>query len=174
MLLLDVLFSTHFGLFLRATGDNEFMVRRLGVNTDWPFLIGIGLGNLLVAVSGALVAQSQGFTDINMGVGLIVIGLAAIIIGEAVTTALASLRKRFARGEESKVVRGIWLLPWETFTEISAALVGSFLYFLIIAVCLRLGLAPTDLKLATGVLVIVGIALRFRGPTVETYQRGKL
>jgi putative ABC transport system permease protein len=174
MLLLDLLFSTNLGLFLRATGDNEFMVRGLGINTDWPLLIGIGLGNLLVAVSGALVAQSQGFADINMGVGLIITGLAAIIIGESVGSALAPLGKWFARGKKSRNGGGIQLLPWETFKEISAALVGSFLYFLIIAICLRLGLAPTDLKLATGILVIAGIALRFRGTTVETYLRAKL
>lgn len=175
LLALALLFSTYWGLWLRATGDNEFMVRGLGVNTNWPFLLGIGFGNLLVALSGALVAQSQGFADINMGVGLIIIGLGAIIIGESLTAAVAALAARvIGFGKLRRFSAPLWLLPWDTFGEIGAALAGSFLYFLIIAICLRLGLAPTDLKLATGILVIAGIALRFGGPTIETYQRGKL
>lgn len=164
---------TKLGLFIRATGDNEFMVRSQGVNTDWVFIIGIGLSNSLIAFSGAMVAQSQGFADVNMGVGMIITALAALIIGESFVSVIQSLKRKFIKksfsGNEKKSQ-----LPWDTFNEFLAAILGSFLYFLIIAICLQLGLAPTDLKLATGILVIIGIALRFKQTTGETYQKAKL
>ena len=168
---------TRLGLFLRAAGDNEFMVRGLGVNTNWLFLIGLGLSNALVAVSGALVAQHQGFADISMGTGLIITGIAALIIGESLLAGLASVRRLFGKSNPQANTEppvATRLLPWKTFGEFTAAATGAFLYFLIIAICLRLGLAPTDLRLATGVLVIVGIGLQLRGPMVETYARGRL
>ncbi len=173
MVLLQLFFCTNLGLLLRATGDNEFMVRGLGVNTDWPFFLSIGLANMLVASSGALVAQSQGFADINMGVGLIVTGLAAVIIGESLLD-LRLVASFLSKPIGTRTMRRIRLLPWDSFGQIAAGLVGSFVYFVILAICLRLGLAPTDLKLATGILVIVGIAFRFRGLTVETFHRSKL
>jgi len=177
LLVLCYLFITRLGLFIRATGDNEFMVRCQGVNTNWLYLIGIGLANALVALSGALVVQNQGFADINMGVGMIITALAALIIGESLLSAILSI-KLWIRPRNSNSsnehISGVRLLPWETFGGLFAALLGGFMYFLIIAICLRLGLAPTDLRLATGVLVILGIALRFKGPLVETYVRGKL
>jgi putative ABC transport system permease protein len=173
LLLLGVLFCTRPGLFIRATGDNEFMVRGLGVNTNWTILLGIGLANMLVATSGALVAQSQGFADISMGVGLIITGLAAVIIGESLMNVLSPLWRLLVLGNRSEIIRGSWMVPWRTFAAIGAALVGSIVYFVIIAVCLRLGLAPTDLRLATGILVILGVSIRFGKPVVETYQRGK-
>lgn len=167
---------TRLGLFLRATGDNEFMVQSLGVNTNWLYLIGLGLSNALVAASGAFVAQHQGFADISMGTGLIITGIAALIIGESLMAGISSLRRLFFGKPQAndKVPSGVSLLPWKTFGELTAAAIGAFLYFLIIAICLRLGLAPTDLRLATGVLVIIGIGLQLRGPTVETYARGRL
>jgi putative ABC transport system permease protein len=165
---------TRIGLFLRATGDNEFMVMMQGKNTDWIFIAGIGLANAFVAASGALVVQNQGFADINMGIGLIITALAALIIGESALSTLASLVALVKSSiMRTAAMARVILLPWETFKEIAAALVGAFLYFLIIAFCLRLGLAPTDVKLATGILVILGIAFRFKGPMVETYVRGK-
>jgi putative ABC transport system permease protein len=168
---------TRLGLFLRATGDNEFMVQGLGVNTNWLYLICLGLSNSLVAISGALVAQNQGFADISMGIGLIITGIAALIVGESLLSAVALIRRLLVKTSHNgggDVPSGFRLLPWNTFGELSAAALGAFVYFLIVAVCLRLGLAPTDLKLATGVLVIVGIGLQLRGPTVETYARGRL
>ncbi len=162
---------TRLGLFIRATGDNEFMVRSQGVNTDWVFIIGIGLSNALIAFSGAMVAQSQGFADVSMGIGMIITALAALIIGESFVSVIQTLKRRLLKGnDETKKSH----LPWDTFNEFFAALLGSFLYFLIIAICLQLGLAPTDLKLATGILVIIGIALRFKKTTSETYQKAKL
>lgn len=167
---------TRIGLFVRATGDNEFMVQSLGVNTNWLYLLGLGLSNALVALSGALIAQNQGFADITMGTGLIITGIAALIVGESLFSTIGLICRSLGRkdapiGQAPKPYR---LLPWKTFGEIGAAAVGSFLYFLIVGFCLRLGLAPTDLKLATGVLVIVGLALQMRGPTVETHLRGRL
>lgn len=176
-LALCYLSATRLGLFLRATGDNEFMVRGLGVNTNWLYLIGLGLSNALVAVSGALVAQHQGFADISMGTGLIITGIAALIIGESLLAAPATIGRLAGKSHAhapADVPTPSRLLPWKTFGELSAAAGGAFLYFLIIAICLRLGLAPTDLRLATGLLVIIGIGLQLRGPMVETYARGRL
>lgn len=164
---------TKLGLFIRATGDNEFMVRSQGVNTDWVFIIGIGLSNALIAFSGAMVAQSQGFADVSMGIGMIITALAALIIGESFVSVFQSLRRKIFKRKENQI-KNKTNLPWDTINEFLAALLGAFLYFLIIAICLQLGLAPTDLKLATGILVIIGIALRFKKTTSETYQKAKL
>ncbi len=163
---------TRLGLFIRATGDNEFMVRAQGVNVDWVYIIGIGFSNLLIAFSGGMVAQNQGFSDVNMGAGMIITALAALIIGESFVSMFRSLARLLGRKPGANARSSH--LPWDVFEEFSAALLGSFLYFLIIAICLQLGLAPTDLNLATGVLVIIGIALRFQRTTSETYQKGKL
>jgi len=172
LLLLLYTSITKFGLFLRATGDNEFMVRSQGVNTDWVFIIGVGLSNALIALSGGLVAQSQGFADVGMGIGMIITVLAALIIGESFIAMLQSATMILFRKPIQKLNNRN--LPWEVFNEFFAAILGAFLYFLIIAICLQLGLAPTDLKLATGALVIIGISLRFKKTTSETYQKSKL
>lgn len=164
---------TKLGLFIRATGDNEFMVRSQGVNTDWVFIIGIGLSNALIAFSGAMVAQSQGFADVSMGIGMIITALAALIIGESFVSVIQSIRRKFIK-RPLTIKENNSRLPWDTFNGFFAAILGSILYFLIIAICLQLGLAPTDLKLATGILVIIGIALRFKKTTSETYQKAKL
>lgn len=170
------LFQTRLGLFLRAAGDNEFMVQGLGVNTNPLFLISLGLGNALVAAAGALVAQHQGFADIGMGTGLIITGIAAVIIGESLIAAFRSLRKpRFPHRETTAgITPRLRLLPWKVFADLAAAIVGSFAYFVVVAACLRMGLEPTDLRLATGLLVILGISLRLRGPVVETYAKGRM
>lgn len=137
-LLLDLFFRTELGLILRATGDNEQMVRTVGVNTSKIKILGMGLSNSLVALSGALVAQSQGFADIGMGIGMIIVGLASLLIGES------------------------FFRPKTVFLLTLAAVVGSVTYQLIMSIGLRLGLAPTDLKLATGLMVIIALSLRFR------------
>lgn len=164
---------TRLGLFIRATGDNEFMVRTQGVNTDWIYIVGIGFSNALIALSGGMIVQNQGFADVSMGIGTIITTLAALIIGESFLSGFQSLKRKYFRnnGKENRKHSN---LPWENFGEFFAAFLGSFLYFLIIAICLQLGLAQTDLKLATGLLVIIGIALRFQKTTSETYQKGKL
>jgi putative ABC transport system permease protein len=145
-LLSDLFFRTQLGFAMRATGDNEQMIRTLGVNTDNMTVLGLGISNAFVALSGALVAQDQGFSDVGMGIGMIVAGLASIIIGEALI--------------------GIRTVERMTF----AAIVGSIIYKFIIALGLRLGLAPTDLKLATGIMVILALGI----PAIKKEKEGKL
>ena len=144
--LTDIFFHTEIGFAMRATGDNEQMIRTLGVNTDNMTVLGLGISNAFVALSGSLVAQDQGFSDIGMGIGMIVAGLAAIIIGETLIGKASVQRMTLA------------------------AIVGSVIYKFIIAIGLRLGLAPTDLKLATGAMVI--LALGF--PALKKGKEGKL
>jgi putative ABC transport system permease protein len=136
---LDWFLHTEFGLCLQATGDNEQMIRALGTNTDFTRVIGLSLANGLVALSGSLVAQQQGFADVGMGIGTIVAGLAGVIMGE--------------------VLFGMRSISWVLFSVIG----GSIVYRLLIAVSLRLGIAPTDLKLLTAALVVVALAV----PTVR-------
>jgi len=131
--LIDLFLHTQIGLAMRATGDNEQMIRTLGVNTDHMTILGLGISNAFIALAGALVAQHQGFADIGMGIGMIVTGLAAIIIGETLLRA-----------------RSVGTMTF-------AAILGSFIYRLIITIGLWLGLAPTDLKMATGAMVILAL-----------------
>lgn len=127
-------FGTETGSALRATGNNEYMARALGVNTNRMKLWGLMISNGLIALSGALVTQSQGYADVKMGIGAIVIGLASIVIGEVI----------FAG-------RGNFLI------RLISIVVGSILYRIIVAIVLQMGLSTDDLKLLTAVLV--GIAL---------------
>jgi putative ABC transport system permease protein len=148
--LTDLFFHTEIGFAMRATGDNEQMIRTLGVNTDNMTVLGLGISNAFVALSGALVAQDQGFSDIGMGIGMIVAGLAAIIIGETLIGKASVQRMTLA------------------------AIVGSVIYKFIIAIGLRLGLAPTDLKMATGAMVILALgfpALK-KGKEAKLHLRG--
>jgi len=144
--LTDMFLHTQLGFAMRATGDNEQMIRTLGVNTDNMTVLGLGISNAFVALSGALVAQDQGFSDVGMGIGMIVAGLASIIIGEAL----------FGK----KTVRRMTM----------AAVVGSIIYKFIISAGLRMGLAPTDLKMATGVMVILALGI----PALKKGKEGKL
>ncbi|MCK4368242.1 MAG: ABC transporter permease [Dehalococcoidales bacterium] len=136
-MLLNWFLRTEIGLALRASGDNEQMVRSLGVDTDKNILLGVAISNGLVALAGALVAQNQQFSDVNMGIGMIVMGLAAVIIGEALI---------HPRGVTSMLL---------------AAFVGTFLYRLFITIAFRLGLAPGNLKLITALLVIIAMAIPY-------------
>lgn len=129
-------FGTELGSAIRATGNNERMIRALGVNTNTTKTIGLMLSNALVSLSGALVAQSQGYADVGMGTGTIVIGLASIIIGEVVFSKSRSFG-----------------------TKLLSVVLGSVLYRIIIAIVLQLGMKSTDLKLLTAVIVAVALAL---------------
>ena len=129
-------FGTELGSVIRATGNNERMVRAQGVNTDNMKIIGLMLSNALVALSGAMVAQSQGYGDVGMGTGTIVIGLASIIIGE--------------------VILGVRFSFWY---RLMSVVFGSIIYRIIIAVVLQLGLKSTDLKLLTAIIVALALAL---------------
>ena len=128
--------GTEYGSAIRATGSNENMVRAMGVNTDTTKIIGLMISNGMVAMSGALVAQSQGFADVQMGTGAIVIGLASIIIGEVI------FGSHF----------GFW------YTLVSVVL-GSVIYRIVIAVVLQLGLKSSDLKLFTALIVAVSLSV---------------
>ena len=129
-------FGTEIGCTIRATGNNEAMVRAQGSNTDLMKIIGLALGNGLIALSGGLVAQSQGYADVSMGVGAIVVGLASIVIGEVVFH-----RKRsFAY-------------------KLRAIIIGAVIYRIIIAIVLQFGLNTNDLKLLTAVLVAVALSV---------------
>ncbi|MBA7672945.1 hypothetical protein ES703_81133 [subsurface metagenome] len=136
-LVLNWFLRTEIGLALRATGDNEQMVRGLGVNTDMTTILGVSVANGLVALAGAVVAQGQGFADVGMGIGMIVMGLASVIIGESLFRP-----------------RGVARL-------LVAAIGGAFVYRLFITIALRLGMAPGDLKLITAVLVIIALAIPY-------------
>jgi putative ABC transport system permease protein len=133
--LLDWFLHTEIGLAVQATGDNEQMIRSMGTNTDLTRILGLALANALVALSGSLVAQQQGFADVGMGIGTIVAGLASVIIGEAIF--------------------GMRSISWTLFSVIG----GSIVYRLLIALALRIGIAPTDLKLLTAVLVVLALSV---------------
>lgn len=138
-------FGTELGTSIRATGVNPQMIRAQGVNTDSMIVLGLLLSNGFVAVSGALIAQSQGFADIGMGVGTIVIGLASVIIGEVLFTSSSIVRKLF--GNSSFVL------------SLVAVVFGSIIYRIVIATVLYLGMPPNDLKLFTAILVALALSL---------------
>src|SRR5437867_4355408 len=121
---------TEVGLAARATGENETMALSLGVNVGRAKMVGLALSNGLIALSGALVAQNHGFADIGMGIGILVTGAAAVLIGEAIF------------GDRTVAV---WVL---------AAIVGVLLYRLLVALALRVGLEPIDLRLVTALLLL--------------------
>jgi putative tryptophan/tyrosine transport system permease protein len=137
---LDWFLRTDFGMAMRATGENPQMVTALGVDTRRMIVVGLALSNGLVGLCGALIAQYQGFADVGMGVGSLVAGMAAVMIGEALV--------------------GRWGLGW----IVAGAAVGSVLFRLLIALALVVGLNPNDLKLVTAVFVFVALVLtRLRG-----------
>ncbi|MCL2464707.1 MAG: ABC transporter permease [Micrococcales bacterium] len=136
--------GTNVGLGMQAAGNNPTMARSQGVHTTWMIILGLSLSNGLVAVSGALMAQYQGFADISMGIGTIVIGLASVILGQAIIG-------------HKPVWRGIL-----------AALFGSVLYRFVIQVALdvNIGLQPSDMKIISAVLVIAALLL----PKLPVFQ----
>lgn len=137
-IILDMFFRTDVGLSLRATGDNARMIRSFGVNTDITTILGIALSNALVATSGALVAQHQKYADSGMGIGMIVIGLASVIIGEAVFGAKTIFRATIA------------------------VIIGSIIYRIIIALAIRIEwLDTSDTKLITALIVICALIIPY-------------
>lgn len=136
--LLIWLLKTDFGIAMRATGNNESMVRAQGVNSERMKIIGLSISNALVALSGFLVAQLQGFADINMGIGIVILGLGAVMIGDTFMNWL---------GKNS--------IAW----RIIGVIVGTILFRLILAGSLSLGLNPNLLKLITALFVLAVVAL---------------
>ena len=130
-------FGTELGCSLRATGSNGNMARAQGINTNLCKVLGLMVSNALVALAGALLAQYQGFADVNMGRGAIVIGLAAVIIGEVLF---------------SKVFRNFAL-------KLLACAIGAVIYYIVIQFVLRLGLSTDDLKLLTALVVALFLAV---------------
>ncbi|WP_127129558.1 ABC transporter permease [Georgenia sp. SYP-B2076] len=144
-LVIDWFLHTDLGLALQATGDNEEMIRSFGVSTDRMKILGLAVSNALVALCGALIAQYQGFADIGMGIGLIVAGLASVIIGQAIF------------GSRTIVVASL------------AVVLGSVLYRVVIQLALIIGLDPNDMKLVSAVLVVVALVL----PQWQVFRRFK-
>ena len=148
-ILLYFFFRTDLGTAMRATGDNPHMICALGVSVDGATIFGLAISNGLVGLSGALIAQYQGFADVQMGVGMVVLGIASVIIGEALvgTNSLGLL--------------------------IAGTVMGSVLFRLLVAIALRWGLNPNDLKLITAVFVFAALVspnlarrIRFRRSSI--------
>lgn len=132
-LLIDWFLQTEFGLALRATGDNESTAKSFSININRTKIIGISLSNGLVGLAGGLLSQFQGFSDISMGTGSVVIILAALMLGETIAV-------------NSKISK-----------TTTAIIVGSVIYQLIINVSLWLGLAGTDLKFISASIVVIAL-----------------
>ena len=143
--LLVVFLNTRLGLSIRATGDNPDMVRASSINTGLTVTIGLAISNSITALSGAVLAQYQKTADINLGTGMVIIGLASLIIGETV----------FRKGK-------LWF-------KVLGAIVGCIVYRFIIAIALRLDLPSESLKLVSAIIVACAIAL----PAVKKNKGGK-
>ena len=141
-------FGTEIGAAVRATGCNPHMIRANGINTDVMVVLGLLLSNGLVAISGALVAQNNGFADVGMGVGTIVIGLASVIIGE-VLFGTRSFRN-----------------------SLISVILGSIVYRVVIAAVLQMGMPPNDLKLFTSILVAIALSLPLLQSRVNKMKKG--
>lgn len=139
--------KTRKGFALRATGDNEDMVRASGISSDNMKLLGLSVSNGFVGLAGGMLAQSQGYADIGMGVGMVVIGLASVIIGEVVF------------GTRNLLHRLI------------AVALGAILYRLILAIALDLGMEATDMKLVSAVIVVLALSLGVLGESVSLRKK---
>ncbi len=129
-------FGTELGMSIRATGNNPHMVRANGVSTNWTTMVALMLSNGLIAMSGALVCQQQGYADVKMGIGAIVMALASIVIGETIFGRQGGFLRRLA-----------------------SIVIGSVLYRIIVSIVLQLGLNPDNLKLFTALLVAVALSI---------------
>ena len=143
--ILVIFLNTRLGLSIRATGDNPDMVRASSINTGLTITIGLAISNSITALSGAVLAQYQKTADINLGTGMVIIGLASLIIGETIF-----------RG------RKLWVKALGT-------VVGCVVYRFIIAIALRLDLPSECLKLVSAIIVAIAIAL----PTIQKRKGGK-
>lgn len=155
ILVLYWFFGTELGCSLRATGANRNMARAQGINTSTNTVLGLMLSNGIVALSGALLAQFQGFADVGMGRGAIVIGLAAIVIGEILCDAIFSKGCNFA-------------------IRLSFVIVGGIIYYAVMVVILWLKLDPNDLKLFTAIIVAVFLAIpQLKARSKSSFSRAK-
>ena len=148
-------FGTEQGSALRSTGDNAAMSRALGINIDNMKVLGLSLSNGVVALAGGLMAQYQGFADINMGRGAIVIGLAAVIIGEVLGRAILGKHLNFLG-------------------TLSFTVLGGVLYYIVVVIVLWLKLNSNDLKLFTALIVAVFLAVpHFRDRAQNSFRKNK-
>lgn len=130
--------KTDFGIAMRATGNSEPMVRAMGVNTMAMKITGLAMANACTALSGYLIVQYQGFADINMGIGIVISGLGAVMIGESILKLFHSQK---------------------LFLHILFVLIGSIIFRLVLAFALSMGLNPNYLKLTTAILVLIVVSL---------------
>ena len=140
VVVIDWFLATDIGVAMRATGDNEAMARSQGVSTDRVKVFGLALSNGLVGGCGALMAQFSGFSDISMGIGMIVAGLASVIVGQALVGS-----------------RTVWI-------STIAVVVGSVVYRGVIQIALNVGLNPNDMKLISAALVVVALTVPRTAP----------
>jgi len=148
-ILLDLFLKTEMGYLLVATGDNETLVKSLGASSNQYKIIGLMIANGLVALSGALMAQIQGFADITMGASIIVMALASIIIGDTILKNSSFLK------------------------DTTRAILGAIIYKLIGALAIDLGLAPTDLRAISATIVIIFIAYNNFAGDILSLRKGK-
>jgi hypothetical protein len=147
LILMYLFFKTQIGLSLRATGDNEFMVRSSSINTDLMKILGFVLCNAIVALSGAVYAQYSSTATNGMGVGMLVLGLASIIIGETVVGKRGMLR------------------------HLIAVVVGAIIYRFMLTFAFAIGLPPVNLKLFSAVIVVIAISLPIIKPTYKKWRK---
>ena len=133
--------KTQLGMSLRATGDNEDMVRASSINSDAMKIMGLAIANAFVALAGAILAQYQSFSDVSGGIGMMVVGLASIIVGEAIFGRKSILR------------------------SLLAVVIGAVVYRFVLTIALRIGLEAGDLKLFSAILVTIAICI----PTLKSY-----
>lgn len=139
--------GTNYGVAMRAVGDNAEMAAAQGINVDITKIVGVALSNGIVALCGAVIAQYQGFADISMGIGIIVAGLASVIVGQALFGMTA-----------------VW-------QAITAAMLGSIIYRGVIQLALNAGLNPNDMKLISAVLVVIALVVPKAAPLKAWRQR---
>lgn len=137
-LILYLFLNTRLGLALRATGDNEYMVRSSGVNSNFMKLLGLALSNGFVGLAGGLLAQYQSFADVRMGIGMVVIGLASVIVGETIFELFTKSIPLFVR--------------------LLAVSVGAILYRFVLAFALSRGMPANDLKLVSAIIVALALS----------------
>jgi putative ABC transport system permease protein len=137
-LIIGYLLKTDFGIAMRATGNSEPMIRALGVNTDRMKIIGLAIANALTALSGYLIAQQQGFADISMGIGIVIVGLGSVIIAEAIINRLQ--------------ITSVWL-------SLILVLTGAIIFQFVLAFTLNIGVDANLLKLVTAVFVLLIVGL---------------
>lgn len=149
-IMLDLFLNTKLGFLLKAVGDNEQLLTSLAVDKDKIKILGLMISNGFVALAGAIMAQQQGFADVGMGTGTVVMGLAAVIMGEAILGKVKLLKAS------------------------TMVVFGSILYKAVVALALQLGLAPTDLKLITAIIVVIALSVNNKSIKFNIFKKATL